>query len=278
MLKKILFSIFFISILVIGIHDARSSSSGAPDGFTGSPGDGQICVLCHQGPTPTAISGAITSNVPVTGYVPGNTYAITAQISRVGHNRFGFQISPQDNFANALGVLTDITTETQVTGSGTYITHTTSGTYGTDSKTWIFDWTAPNAGTGNVTFYGAFNATNNNGSNNGDTIFSSMITIPEDISTTTDAANRQNNFFSIYPNPAAEEIRLTFFSNEETKLNVFIYDLEGVKVFEWPQTIFPNSCINKKFQLPENISSGIYLLKVETEQKSFIHKLIINKS
>ena len=41
------------------------------------------------------------------------------------------------------------------------ITHTSSGISTTgDSNSWSFDWTAPASGTGDVTFYGAFNAAN----------------------------------------------------------------------------------------------------------------------
>ena len=278
MTKKFLFPLFFITIFTIGIHHALSSSSGAPDGFTGSPGDGQICVLCHQGPPPTPISNAITSTVPGTGYIPGNTYTVTAQISRIGHTRFGFQISPQDNSANPLGILTDINSETQVTGGGAYITHTTNGTYGTDSKTWTFDWEAPIAGTGNVTFYGAFNVTNDNGINNGDTIYSSMMTVPEDIGTAANLANNQNNFFSLYPNPATDVTHITFLSNEEKQLSAIIYNLKGEKTFQWNAAIPPNSCIKQKIPLPENLSTGIYLLEVKTEHRTFTHKLIIHKS
>jgi hypothetical protein len=51
--------------------------TGAPPSKTGSPGDGSNCTECHGG-TPSTVAGWITSNIPVNGYTPGQTYQITA--------------------------------------------------------------------------------------------------------------------------------------------------------------------------------------------------------
>jgi len=278
MAKKTLIGLFFVSLFSIGIKEAISSSSGAPDSFTGSPSDGQTCILCHAGPPPTPISGLITSNIPGSGYVPGNTYTIVAQITQVGHNRFGFQISPQDNFGSVLGILTDVTTETQITGGGAYITHTTSGTAGVDSKMWLFDWTAPPMGTGSVTFYGAFNASDNNGSNNGDTIYTSTMTTSENIISSFISATKNENFLVVSPNPSTELIKFTLLSKNETELRIVIYNLNGEKVIELNKDILPYSIVSEKIVLSENISSGLYFLNVKTETRNFTTKFIILKN
>jgi hypothetical protein len=126
------------------------------------------------------MSGWITSNIPASGYVPGNTYNITATATRAGHVRFGFEVSPQSPTGVLLGTLiVTNTTETQLVGANKYITHKLAGTTGSGSKTWNFNWTAPVAGTGNVTFYGAFNCANNSGTSAGDTIFKSTLLVSE---------------------------------------------------------------------------------------------------
>jgi hypothetical protein len=181
---------YFIAVIFSGLvaiiafnalnHTADSHNSGAPAMRTGSPGDGASCKSCHAGPAAATQAGLITSNIPVDGYSAGQTYTITATISRAGHNEFGFEISPQNVAGAQLGTLiVTNTTEMQLVGSGKYITHKTAGVSGTGSRTWMFNWTAPAAGTGDVTFYGAFNITNNMNNSGGDTIVLSTLTVAE---------------------------------------------------------------------------------------------------
>jgi hypothetical protein len=162
-------------------NNVESHTSGAPATRTGSPGDGgATCKNCHAGPNPTTEIGLITSNIPPDGYAPGQTYTITATVTRSGHTKFGFEISPQDLIGTKLGTLiVTNTTEMQLVGSGKYITHKTAGTAGTGSRTWEFDWTAPVAGTGDVTFYGAFNITNAANNSAGDTTVLSTLVVSE---------------------------------------------------------------------------------------------------
>ena len=184
--RYILISLSFIFLTALIITDAvyneaNSHTSGASAMRTGSPGDGgATCKNCHAGPTPTTEAGLITSNIPVDGYTGGQTYTITATIARAGHTKWGFEISPQNVAGTQLGTLiVTNTTEMQLVGSGKYITHKTAGVSGTNSRTWIFNWTAPAAGTGAVTFYGAFNITNNMNNSSGDTTVLSTLTVQE---------------------------------------------------------------------------------------------------
>ncbi|MEO8087156.1 MAG: choice-of-anchor V domain-containing protein, partial [Bacteroidota bacterium] len=173
----------FISLMILDAsnNEANSHQNGSPATRTGSPGDGgATCKNCHSGPTPTTEAGLITSNIPVSGYTGGQTYTITATIARGGHTKFGFEISPQNITGTQLGTLiVTNTTEMQLVGTGKYITQKTAGTSGTGSRTWLFDWTAPATGTGNVTFYGAFNITNSGNNSSGDTTVLSTLTVPE---------------------------------------------------------------------------------------------------
>ncbi len=125
--------------------------TGAPAAKTGSPGDGSNCTECHGG-TPTTVAGWITSNIPAGGYTPGQTYQITASNQLTGTGKFGFEVSPQNAAGTLLGTLA-AGTNSQLVGSNKYVTHTSANT---SNSTWTFNWTAPVAGTGQVTFYGAF--------------------------------------------------------------------------------------------------------------------------
>ena len=124
---------------------------GAPSGYTGSPFDGKNCTNCHGGSAST-VAGMITSNIPAAGYTPGASYTITVTVSGSGNK--GFEVSPQNAAGTLLGTLT-AGSGNKLVGSGKYVTQSSSLT---GTATWSFGWTAPAAGTGSVTFYGAFTA------------------------------------------------------------------------------------------------------------------------
>ena len=158
MRRKLLFfapAIVAIAFLctAFGGGDDSKRSSGSPGGYTGSPGDGHNCTACHGGSAST-VTGWITSDVPAQGYTPGTTYTITA--TATGSGKKGFEISPQTTGGALLGTLSPGSGNKLCNGNKA-ITHssTVSGT----SATWTFSWTAPAAGTGPVTFYGAFAVT-----------------------------------------------------------------------------------------------------------------------
>jgi hypothetical protein len=178
-----------ICALIIALapnQKAHSSGNGAATGYTGSPLEfsGRTCGSgggCHGGGV-TSETGWITSDIPACGYTPGETYNITVFVTSAGRTKFGFSCSPQ--FPNALtaGVLIS-DAGMQLNGGGRYITHTSSGTAqnGSNSRTWTFQWIAPIAGSGSLTFYAAMNATNSNNSSSGDEIHKSTLLVNENV-------------------------------------------------------------------------------------------------
>ena len=125
--------------------------TGAPAGKTGSPGDGSNCTECHGG-TATTTPGQITSNIPAGGYVPGTTYQVTATNPLTNAGKMGFEVSPQNTAGAQKGTLV-AGSGSQLVGGTKYVTHTNANT---TTNTWTFSWIAPAAGSGPVTFYGAF--------------------------------------------------------------------------------------------------------------------------
>lgn len=185
-MKKALLVISVIVLFFVGFtynfQDAHTSTSGAPAGRTGSPGDNANCSGCHGGagnPIQNSPNVSLTSTIPSTGYVPGQTYTVTATATVSGINKYGFQVSPQLASGTLVGTLVVTNnTETQLVGSNKYITHRTAGTAGTGTKTWQFNWTAPAAGTGAFSFYGAFVSANGSGSS-GDGVHLKTLAVVE---------------------------------------------------------------------------------------------------
>ena len=150
-------ALFFLAALIGSVlfiltvsSSAMAYPTGAPAGYTGSPGDGHHCVSCHGG-SATTVTGWITSDIPSQGYTAGTVYNITVTVTGTGKK--GFEVSPQDATGLQLGILA-AGSGNKLVGGTKYVTHSSAGS-SSATKVWNFTWTAPVAGTGPVTFYGA---------------------------------------------------------------------------------------------------------------------------
>jgi hypothetical protein len=171
-----------IILLIAGLsHNIISSPDGAPSGYAYDKASNyRSCATsgCHSGTSVFADTtiAKITSNIPSTGYIPGQTYTFTATVTKPGYSRFGFQASPQDSVGNYKGtMIVTNTTKTKITGTK-YITHTQSGN---SQSSWSWNWTAPALGSGQVKMSGALMAANNNGGTSGDSVYKVNVTINE---------------------------------------------------------------------------------------------------
>src|ERR1017187_5151146 len=270
MSKKALIVLIMIVITAMIIYDGlnqkvNSHSMGADPGFAHDPAHGHgTCqsALCHAGPTPAIDTGIITTNIPAAGYSPDTTYNITATVTRAAHVRFGFEITAENPSGTNLGNLININSNTQINnlGSNYYITHTLAGTTGSNGfHTWTFNWKAPAAGSGPVTFYGSFNITNNNNSSTGDTIVVSTRIVSENTFQTSIPSISAEIKTAIYPNPCKDYATLIMPADFDNQLPIaFVYDIKG-KEISLPVSI--NNSIAKGMNIilnTSNLTNGIY--------------------
>jgi uncharacterized protein (TIGR03437 family) len=155
-----------------------------PIGMTGAPGEG-TCNSCHTAgshqeintPNYNPAGGVQILGLP-SAYVPGQTYTVTVRVTGLAPTaeqtqtarRWGYELT----LLNASGSSTNTGTitltdevattlrENQVVNGQvrSYVSHTQDGTFlgVTESNSWFFNWTAPAASTGDITFYAAGNA------------------------------------------------------------------------------------------------------------------------
>ena len=163
-----------------------ASAGGAPTGYTGSPADnGYACEACHG--ARNASTGNVKVIFPGSSYTPGATYRVQVVITDTAGKRWGFELGSWKAGVDAtpqVGSLksSDTNTHVLVAGTNRYITQTSAGTRigALSPVTFEFDWTAPAAGTGDVVFYAAAVAANNNGrEDSGDHVYSTQLLIPE---------------------------------------------------------------------------------------------------
>jgi hypothetical protein len=258
-----------------------SNAGGAIAGVSGSVGDGGAkCTGCHSdatdaNPAKTALSitdaQIISTNIPQEGYEPLQTYQITIGSNGVNMavvaSKYGFQLSAENSSGTKKG--------TFVAGSGTKlagsnITH--NGAYIGATPEWVFNWTAPASGTGNVVFTTAIIAANGSGSN-GDKILTATISIAENISLSVHQKELAN--FSVFPNPVNENFVLNYSLQNSDRVVVSLFDMNGKEI---TKLVNENQAAgNYHLLLTPEVEAGTYILKVSAGDQLSHQKLFIQQ-
>lgn len=257
---------------------AHTNNAGAPAGRTGNPGElsGASCNLtgCHVGgPSVSDETVVVSSTVPTAGYEPGQTYTVTVQMNNPGGSKFGFEISPQSNTGTLLGSLSNPGAGAQLIGASKYVTHTLSGNTGNETKSWTFDWTAPAMGTGDVTFWGAYNFANGNNATSGDVIVNDTYTVSE-VSVSINEINSLTEGFSVYPNPVSGSLNVDFSITEPENVAVELFSVDGKLVSRLSNNYLLTGDHHLNYDL-STVSSGIYFIKVSDGKNDHYKKLLV---
>ncbi|MES2703127.1 MAG: FG-GAP-like repeat-containing protein [Bacteroidota bacterium] len=194
-MKKKLLLFPLVAVLLYVVLSSNNSGPGSTSGVNATTAG----CSCHNAAATSTTNVSIqllSGATPVASYFAGGSYTVRLTGVQTGGSltlpRFGFQVSSTNTGGTTAGTLTAPTGTHTVTLSGvTIVEHNTSIAATTGSggsgTTYVIDipWTAPSAGTGNVTFRGVINAVNNNGANDaGDKWNSIDFTISETSSTT----------------------------------------------------------------------------------------------
>lgn len=235
-MKKIYTSFFvFLSILVLADILDKDGKAGR----TGSPGEFD-CTGCHTSFAVNSGPGSITISSPnLTNwqYVPGQTYQIDVTVAHAGMPLFGFGFEALRTSNNSNGGTLSITNSTQtqlksvsVQGNNrTNVVHKQNGGLSNDSHTFSFNWTAPATNIGNVMFYTAGNAADNQNDSLGDYIYTTSQLVTPFVSGMEEQLNE--NGFAFYPNPATDYFVFTSTADNPIEV-VKLYDLNGRVVYQ----------------------------------------------
>jgi len=251
---------FSFLMLIYGFGGNTKWPGGSPGGYTGSPGDGRDCTQCHGG-TASAVLGWITSDIPDGGYIPGETYTIN--ISVTGSGDKGFEVSPQDASGNLLGSITDGPNVHLVNGNKAI---TQDDATSANPAEWQFQWTAPETGTGDVTFYGAFTV------NKPVTKLSTYIAHENTSISIEEHADMQP---AVYPNPAKDVINVSFHAEQAGKLSIDLVSMNGRSIVIYEDAQANKGAHQIKCLLPAGLQSGTYILRIHQNAEISNIKLII---
>lgn len=233
-------------------------------GNTGSPGDGANCSACHSQGGVTVENTWISTNIPGTGYVAGQTYTITLTVAGGFSGNKGFSIVCEDGSNTPTGTLI----VTDAANTAWWLDHISHKSAGITQSSWSVDWTAPTTGTGTgtVTFYAAFIK---DGYSGGVVTASNVVNEFTTSILTVDAKPT----FSLYPNPVANNltIELTQIANE--LVSVSIYSITGREIFTENANVAGN-LFSKSYDL-SSLTTGIYFVKLTNNNRTFVKKIIV---
>jgi hypothetical protein len=270
MRSKLIISAFVFSlVLLLAGGKAFTNRNGAPAGRSGGPGESTCATSsCHAG---TLNSGpglvTLTSDAPNGIYSPGITYTITAKVEQSGISRFGFEVlsgysSATNSSVGTTSILAAGETKLLIFGQKRYVTQITGGSTGSTSRTWSFSWTAPAQGSGEIGFFMAGNAANNNGNRSGDQVYTTSLTLVEAAVGIEDAFRATK--MEVFPTLATERIQVRILDAGLAPYQVEILNQQGQVVRQMEVT-----ASGTKLQTEISLSgfaAGMYYLRVAGEQ------------
>lgn len=188
-------SLLYLATATLLAAAAYGFSAGPPTLRTGAQVDGGItCTVCHQTFAPANSDPRGRFALQASPYTPGVKQVIRIALEHPEGLRWGFQLTarlasdeskpagtfdPGSSYRLRCGASG---ADGPCNGELEFISHlrtaasgdsTRPGTAG--STTWEVEWTPPATDVGNVVFYAAGNAANNNGTNAGDRVYTTRL-------------------------------------------------------------------------------------------------------
>ena len=282
-LKRIYPILIFSLFAIIATADILSDNGKA--GNTGSPGE-NTCTNCHNSYSLNSGGGSITigcTNMPNWEYIPGQVYHLTVTVARSANSLFGLGFEALKSPGNTpVGTFTITNTSTMTIKNATIssvsrpnVVHKLNGGAGSGSKTFSFDWTAPATNVGNIVFYAAGNACNNNGNESGDYVYTSTRTITPMNATGISQINSENNKLKVYPSPVKSEMTVEYELEQSSKVDISLYSIQGEKVITLMEEVQFGGSHIQNFSLGNSVKSGIYILRINAGEKLITKKLIV---
>lgn len=256
----------------------RSFSDGPPTGRTGAPGE-LTCNIgyCHSNfpVNPADATTFISTSIPESGYIPGETYDVSVGVKKMGMKRFGFQwTATSENTSQGMGEIINLDEDkTQlVTEAGkTYIMHQVAPVVD-DSSSWNFQWKAPISNADDAVFYLAVVASNNDGFRTGDYVALDTLAIPSQL--TTSLQDRFPDQYKLRAYLAGETLVMEGMLENPLPFTLTIMDLSGRNLGK--VRIMPHAH-EWEWKVPrEMLVNGVYLISAKNDEFFITKKVIIH--
>ncbi len=247
----------FIGSLLVAAATITTLSSNST-GITGRSSVGCGDAGCH-GTQSAAASILLNPNLPVGGWVPGTTYHVTLSVTNAAETKAGFDLTVN------VGTISNGSTGTMV--MGTEIHHTTPQVLTSGTATWTFDWTAPSSRATPLTMNVACNTVNGNGAADANDHWNTS-TITKAAATGSSIATFNEGGYSIYPNPAKDQLMLTVKDGKDVVISAA--SMNGSFI-----ALNAEKVATDKYRInTANLASGAYVLMLRTEGKTFATRFV----
>ncbi len=277
---------FSFSIMEVISHETQKADSL---GETGAPGEG-VCTDCHSGRQINSGQGIVTFTLGTNG---DNRYfndalgvdnAIDLTITISGKRKFGFETTALDKNNKAVG---HFWAPNNLVDSGFKMIGGKPRYYGYQDGAngavfanagggqWRLMWQCPLNYTDPVHFYTAYNETNEDGTTDGDCIYTRHDTAFPDPTVVIAMAKKNPASFNAFVT-ANHKIQVAFEPTTTLNVMVDLYNMDGQKVQNLMNKELKPGAMEQTVDMPANMAAGIYLISCETNGTRFVKKVFIN--
>jgi len=286
-MKKLPFIVLLLTFLIVATSGVRDiNSNAAPLGSTGAPGENSCAKsTCHVGSAVN--SGSAFMNIQFSNndasYMPDAVYDVTVSLQQTEIERFGFQLlalNSNNENAGTLLITDNDRTQTQE-GIGpyegrNYVTYKYAGTepYSPGLGQWSFQWKAPASYQGDITFYAATVAANNDATDYGDTVYTKQFSIQQAVTGIQETSSNQLSV-SVYPNPVQEYLNVEYQTTEPSNTAIELTDLLSRDTYFSIQRLDDIGKQEARMDVSK-LPTGIYLVWLTANNKTQTRKVFIN--
>lgn len=271
-------------LLAATVYDIQSN--GAPMGHTNAPGE-LTCNRsgCHTGNALNSGGASLSVHLGSTpGYAPGMVYPVTVEVSQSGKERFGFQVVALKDVdtTNAGTFLVTDSARTKVIAGVNHLTGRYYMTYkfpGTAAVApgvgrWTFDWQAPTGTSSPITFYTAAAVANNDGTDQGEYIYTQVLTLPA-LPTAAPPASSQMATSTLFPNPTTGILHISYASTGKDPTTLHLCHLATRQTLQLQTRRDPPGTQQLTLDLRGLVPAGSYLLWISQGTHSHCHKFLL---
>lgn len=282
---KFTYTILCLTFLAFVFSSNSGGRAGAANqGNSGAPGDdSKTCVTCHGNNAAIQVTLSMDvlddngNSIVMAGYVPGLTYEVqtTINVESGSPEGFGYQMTGINASMGQNGPMADAFSDpadnvqvATVSSTGrTYAEHKGVSA----SNVFSVRWTAPEANSGDVSFYACGNGVNGNNETGGDNAACNTLLLPENTSLSTNTLD-ENITLDIVPNPVEDVINLQTISPNTGDYELILTDIAGRQVYS-ESFLMPQGKGNSPIFV-DQLQAGLYFLHLSGNGKIVTRQIV----
>ncbi|CAN5601688.1 hypothetical protein BH11BAC2_BH11BAC2_22330 [soil metagenome] len=154
------------------------------------------------------------------------------------------------------------------------VVHQFNGGAHPDSMDFVFDWIAPSTNIGDVTFSAAGIAADNSGDEFGDYVYNETKVVSAGSALAVSEIN-DNGALSVNTFPTQHLLTVDYKIEKSEEIVILIHDVNGHQISKTVFGIVTGGLHHEEITLPYSMSSGIYLVTLQSRSKKVTKKISV---